>query len=270
MKKKFIILAICLLLVGVFATTYRMQTVSADSGFDSSFDFDSDSDSGGGNIFYLIHLCIEYPPIGIAVVAGIIIYIFINNKKKKEIINNSLSSKLDLLDVSKYPEEKQLEIEAFNIYKRIQYAWMNFDEDALRALTTDEMYNMYLMQMDTLKVKNQKNIMYDIKYLGSKIVDRKEENGQETIIINMQVSCYDFIIDTTTNKPVRGMPNKLNNYNYELTFVKTSDNKELEICPGCGAPVKGNNSGKCEYCGSILISKNYTLVMSKKKMLIQK
>ena len=48
------------------------------------------------------------------------------------------------------------------------------------------------------------------------------------------------------------------------------DNKELDICPRCGAPVEGNNSGVCEYCKSTLINNNYTLVMSKKKMLSQK
>ena len=276
MKKNIIIVILCLFLVGVFASTYRIQTVGADSGFDSSYDSssswssDSDSDGGGGGLFYLIYLCIEYPPLGIAVVTVLVIIYLSNNKKKKKIINNALNSKLELLDVSKYPEEKQLEIQAFNIYKEIQYAWMNFDEEKIRKLTTDEMYNMYLMQLDTLKVKNQKNLMYDIKYLGSNIISREEINGQETIVMNMQVSCYDFIIDTKTNNVVRGIATKLNIYSYELTFVKTVDDKQLDICPQCGAPVEGNNSGVCEYCHSTLISNNYTLVMNKKKMLAQK
>jgi len=85
----------------------------------------------------------------------------------------------------------------------------------------------------------------------------------------MQVSCYDFIIDTRNNSIIRGNTNK-KIYSYELTFVKTNDSKGLDICPRCGAPVEGNNSGVCEYCKSTLISNNYTLVMSKKKMLSQK
>ena len=192
------------------------------------------------------------------------------NKKQKEIIEKALSSKLELLDISKFPEEKRLEIEAFNIYKELQYAWMNFDEERIRRLTTDEMYNMYLMQLDTLKVKNQKNLMYNIKYIGSSIIDRHEENGQETIRMNMQVSCYDFLIDTNTKRVVRGFANKVNYYNYELTFVKTTEKKELNTCPQCGAPVEGNNSGVCPYCKSTLINSDYTLIMSKKKMLSQK
>lgn len=271
MKKRVWIIVICLLLVGVFATTYNIALVGADSGFDSSYD-SGGSDSGDGEaLFYLIYLCIEYPPLGIAVLTIIIIIYLSNKKKAKQILEKALKeNELRLLDVNIFPEEKKLEIEAFNLYKQIQYAWMNFDEDMIRKCTTDEMYNMYLMQLDTLKVKHQKNIMYDIKYLGSSIKEKYEENGQETIIMNMQVSCYDFIINTKTNKVVRGSSSKLNVYSYELTFVRTKENKQIDICPRCGAPVEGNNSGVCEYCRSTLISNNYTLVMSKKKMLAQK
>lgn len=272
MKRSVLILVICLMLVGIFATTYHMELVGADSGFDSSYDSGgSDSDGDLGSIIYLIYLCIEYPPLGIAVLIVITIIYFSEKNGKKKIVNNALNNNnLELLDVNNYNEEKRLEIEAFNIYKQIQYAWMNFDEETIRKLTTDEMYNMYLMQLDTLKVKNQRNLMYDIKYVGSSIKERFEENGQQTIIINMQVSCYDFIINTKNNTVVRGSSSKLHIYNYELTFVKTSDNKNLDICPRCGAPVEGNNSGVCEYCKSTLISSNYTLVMSKKKMISQK
>ena len=52
--------------------------------------------------------------------------------------------------------------------------------------------------------------------------------------------------------------------------LKTVEDKKVDICPQCGAPVEGNNSGECEYCHSTLINSNYTLVMSKKKMLSQK
>ncbi|MBQ2946586.1 MAG: TIM44-like domain-containing protein [Bacilli bacterium] len=269
MKKKVWIIVLCLLLVGVFAVTCNIGLVGADSGFDSSYDSGSDSSDGGG-LFYLIYLCFEYPPLGIAVLIVFSIIYFSNKKKGQKIIEESLNSKLQLLNTSIFPEEKRLEIEAFNLYKQIQFAWMNFDEETLRNCLTDEMYNMYLMQLDTLKVKHQKNIMYDIKYLGSSIKEKYEENGQETIVINMQVSCYDFIINTKTNKVVRGFSSKLNTYSYELTFVRTKENKQADICPQCGAPVEGNNSGVCEYCRSILISNNYTLVMSKKKMLAQK
>ena len=271
MKKRIVLLIIGIFIIGLLVTTYKIGIVGADSGFDASYDSSSSSsDSDGGSIFYLIYLCIEYPPLGLLVLGIIIAVIFSSNKNKNEITNKALTSKLELLDINKYDINKQLEIEAFNIYKTIQFAWMNFDTDTIRKYTTDEMYNMYLMQLETLKVKNQKNLMYDIRYIDSKIVNKYEENNQETYVINMVVSCHDFIIDTNTKKTVRGNPSYKYRYTYELTFVKTVDNKELDICPRCGAPVDLNNSGVCEYCNSTLISNNYTLVMSKKEMKYQK
>ena len=112
--------------------------------------------------------------------------------------------------------------------------------------------------------------MYDIKYIDSKIIDKYTENNQETYVIEMKVSCHDFIIDTNTKKVVRGNPLYKHLYTYELTFVKTTDNKEVDICPRCGAPVGANNSGVCEYCRATLVSNSYTLIMSKKEMKYQK
>ena len=121
MKKSVWIIVICLLLVGVFATTYNISLVGADSGFDSSYDSGSSDSGDGGGLFYLIYLCFEYPPLGIAVVTVLVIIYFSNKKKGKEIIQKALNSKLELLDVNIFPEEKKIEIEAFNLYKQIQY-----------------------------------------------------------------------------------------------------------------------------------------------------
>ena len=46
----------------------------------------------------------------------------------------------------------------FEKYKDIQIAWMNFDYNTLRSKLTDELYNQYAMQLDTMKVKNEQNI----------------------------------------------------------------------------------------------------------------
>ena len=272
-KKKLILVSLFLFLIlGIIL--FKIPIVGADSGYDSSFS-SSSSDSGGSfDISFLIYLAFEHPLLAVIIVICIICYIAYQNKQTqkliKENIEKGLSSTLELLDPKNYDEAKKIEIEAYNLYKQIQFAWMNFDEDLLRKCTTDEMFNMYLIQMDTLKVKNEKNIMYDIKYLNSNIISEEEVNGQKTIKIIMDISCYDFVVNTNTKQVTRGNGAKVNYYTYELTFVKTSESNELIQCPSCGAPVKGNNSGKCEYCKSTLISNNYTLVLSKKKMLSQR
>ena len=272
-KKKILLITLCIALV-IGVSLVAIPLVGADSGYDSSFT-SSSSDSGDGiDISFLIYLALEHPLLALIVVIVFIIYIAYKNQQTqkliKENIEKGLSSTLELLDPKNYDESKALEIEAFNLYKQIQFAWMNFDEDLLRKCTTDEMFNMYLMQMDTLKVKNEKNVMYDIKYISSNIMGEEEVNGQQTIKIRMDVTCYDFVVNTNTKQVTRGNAAKLNTYTYELTFVKTTESNDIIQCPQCGAPVKGNNSGKCEYCKSTLVSSSYTLVLSKKRMLSQR
>ena len=50
----------------------------------------------------------------------------------------------------------EFKTKVFRTYKDIQTAWMNFDTDTIRKLTTDEIYNMYSSQLETLKLKKQK------------------------------------------------------------------------------------------------------------------
>ena len=219
-RKKIIILSLfIILLVGL--VFINLPIVSADSGYDSSFSGGSSGDSGGDfDISFLIYLAFHHPLLALIIVICIVSYIIYQNKQTQKLIQENiekgLSSTLELLDVNDFEESKKLEIEAFNLYKQIQFAWMNFDEDLLRKCTTDEMFNMYLMQMDTLKVKNEKNVMYNIKYLNSYIKGEEEVNGQKTITIAMDVSCYDFVVNLNTKQVTRGNAAKLNIYTYGL------------------------------------------------------
>lgn len=42
-------------------------------------------------------------------------------------------------------------------YTELQTAWMNFDYNKIKPLTTDELYKTYKSGLDTLKEKKQKD-----------------------------------------------------------------------------------------------------------------
>ena len=184
MKKRVVavIMAIFLIFSGNFIIA------SADSGWDYAYDFDYGSDWGsdwdydyGGGYDYDSDFGLGYV-IGSAASGGggsgwgalitvaiiVIVIILLSNKKGGNTSQgrnyNNIPTVLGDEAFSKYPnfnKEKFL-LEAFEIYKGIQLAWSEFDYDSLRKLTTDEMYNMYKMQLETLSIKNEKNIIrYD-------------------------------------------------------------------------------------------------------------
>lgn len=163
------------------------------------------------------------------------------------------------IDISK------LKTHLFEIYEKIQIAWMNFDYDTIRKNTTDELFNMYKAQLDTLKLKKQKNIMEDITFKEAKIYDIKKDQAVITVKVYLVVSFYDYVIKEATNEVVRGDKKTKMQVKYELTFVKSAlNNNQVEKCPNCGAPVDINASATCPYCDSTLVKTASNYVLSKK------
>lgn len=291
MKKKIskIIMSVLLLVIG-FGFIY--MPVKADSGWDSDYDsggwdsgsdwgsdWDSDYDfdfgggyssggsySGGGGI--------SVGAIVIAIFIIVIVVIITKNKPNGKGGSGSSSTKFSnyndidvsrIISVAPNLNINEFKSKAFNIYRDIQIAWMNFDTDIIRNLTTDELYNMYSSQLETLKLKKQKNIMSDISLEEVKVINVKKVGNVITIDTYMRVKCYDYVIKESTGETVRGKNNQKIIIEYVISFVKSSvnDNKE-EKCPNCGAPVEINSSSTCPYCDSTLVRDAGEYVMSKK------
>ena len=70
----------------------------------------------------------------------------------------------DLFSIDENLTKENIINKAFEVYENLQYAWSNFDYEEMRKLVSDELYNQYKLQLDTLKIKNQRNVMEDIKY----------------------------------------------------------------------------------------------------------
>lgn len=291
MKKKLNkILIYIILLITSFGLIY--MPVNADSGWDADYDFDYDSgwDSGsdwdsdydyswgGGSYSSGSYSGDSSWLVAIVIVIIIIVIIYNNtNKNNKNRPNSggrSISNKSNNyhdIDISKINEiDKDMNVnefkdKVFNIYKDIQTAWMNFDTDTIRKLTTDEIYNMYSSQLETLKLKKQKNVMTDITLDEVKIIDIKEQNNIITTSVYLRVKCYDYVIKEATNEVVRGREKDKIVIEYVLSFVKSSvNNNKEEKCPNCGAKVEINSSSTCPYCDSVLVKDASDYVMSKK------
>lgn len=283
--KKITIYLILFLTLVVGANTIKITKVDADSGFDSSYDSggsswggssdswdsssswdSSDSSSGSRKPASLTSLMI-------VVVLFIVVFVIENeiSKRKTEKKQIIKSKDMDLDLISKIDPNLNLyefKNEAFNIYKDVQEAWMNLDDGKIRTLTTDELYNMYSMQLDTLRVKNEKNIMKEINLVTASLTNLKIENNIETATVIMTVNCYDYIVDSQ-NKVVRGNDKNKIEITYELTYIKSVGEK-VNKCPNCGAEIPDDNSTTCEYCRAIITRNTSKWVLSKKQSLNQR
>ena len=157
---------------------------------------------------------------------------------------------------------------AYQIYYEVQNGWMNYDYNSLRKNLSDELYNEYKIQLDTLRLKNQQNKMTDISKSKIVICDVIRNKGTYTIIVHLGVKQKDYIVNMNNpSVPLRG-DKRLHDVYYELTFEMTKD--RTNFCSNCGATLDGNVASQtCPYCNSIVISKNHDLIMLKKKILGQ-
>lgn len=233
------------------------MSVNADSGWDSSRS--SGGDDSGLPILFVAMLFILF-------------MVSLNNISHKH--GRDSSSKFNnykYIDISKIMNVDpnfniyEFKNKVFSIYRDIQTAWMDFDYNTIRILTTDEIYNMYITQLETLKLKKQKNIMKDISLEEVKIINVNKNSNIITIDAYLRVKCYDYVIKESTGETVRGNNKNKIIIEYVLTFVKSSVNdKKEEKCPNCGAQVEIVASNTCPYCKSVLVKDASDYVMSKK------
>ena len=81
---------------------------------------------------------------------------------------------------------------------------------------------------------------------------------------------YDYIIEESTGKVLRGSSTNKLRIVYEMKFRQTlNSNEKVDHCPNCGAKIEMNSSGTCEYCGSKLVSENTKWVLTEKKTMRQ-
>lgn len=260
------------------------NVVFADSGFDSSYDsggsfdsgsgFDSgsswDSDSsfdGEGGAEILIYFIIFAIYITI-----IIIKMCLNSKKSNN--SNDILTKSDEAVVQKIKQYipnfncEEFLTQGYKIYLDVQNAWMNFNLEDVKDVISDEMFNMYQAQLDTLEVKGEQNIMKGFVNINSYIKDVVNQNNNITITTCYIIEFYDYITNKATGKVIRGTSTSKIRATYEMKFRKTLDDSlVIDKCPNCGAKIdKMNGAGRCEYCGSKVVSENAKWILTDKKM----
>ena len=224
MKKRITYVIISVVLLVVILTPIVSK---ADSGWDSDYDIGGWDSGGSWDFGGDWSSSSDWGSAGDIIILGpisliIIIVIFIIVSKVSDAKNNDWEKDKPLITNSKfnidYNDITQKEIDeidstikidefkkkAFKIYKDIQEAWMNFDTDTIRKLTTDEMYNMYSSQLETLKLKHQKNIMKNIEYVDANITNITKEDGVISVVVYLRVKCLDYVINEKTKKTLTG------------------------------------------------------------------
>lgn len=137
--------------------------------------------------------------------------------------------------------------------------------EEVKHFVSDEVYAFGENIVNNMKKEGHRQ-MYDELNVKSSSISSIEVNEDDYIIkVYLQSRYLNYIISLDDGSYVSGDDNNRIQVDYELTIVKKRLTKNRNIvrkCPGCGAPINVNASGKCEYCGSIYNQVDYDWVIT--------
>lgn len=183
-----------------------------------------------------------------------IIVFYVGTKRKNSNINienlknQDCEDKLELMGLT----TSEFKNQAFKIFTDTLTAYMNFDEETLKQNVTGQTYFNYLNELETLKQRNEQNILKDFEKIEIKIPAAEEDNDVTVIMAYIHIILYDYIIDTNTNKVIKGSSTSKVDKEYMVTFAKDSSNDPLVICPNCGEKIVVHENVRCEYCNAVV------------------
>lgn len=194
--------------------------------------------------------------------------VIIRNKNTDDNLDEVVDyDKTKILEVLPDFDERVFIYTVYQLYRDIQEAWMNAEMDAMRSLVTDELYNMYSMQVKTLVLKQEKNIMKDFNFYSASITKMEITSKTVSLYVNINLECFDYIVDKD-GKTIRGNDKSKVWYNYMMIFTRSIEEKENK-CPNCGATLESETVSTCKYCHTKIINKNYDWVLAKKMVISQ-
>ena len=153
-----------------------------------------------------------------------------------------------------------------NTFVMLHSAIMLGDLERVEHKLTDDLILEFQKKIDDLNKKNYRQ-MYDELNVKSTTIESITEEEDRYLINVLLVSRYmDYIVDQDTLDFVSGINDHRIEKNNYLTFSKRKNSKNESLarkCPGCGANINANFSGKCEYCGTTYDSVNYDWILEK-------
>ena len=152
-----------------------------------------------------------------------------------------------------------------NIFIKILHAIMFNKIETIDHFVSDDVYQELQNKLDELNNNNLIQMYEMTNVKESRIINVDETNDKFIIEIELVSRYVEYKMDKDTKKVISGnSENRVEKVNY-LTFEKYKNTKvqsSSRKCPNCGANMDINNSGKCDYCGSIYNLEDYDFILT--------
>ncbi len=140
-----------------------------------------------------------------------------------------------------------------NVFIQLHMAVVTKELENVKHFLSDEVYNLYKQKVDNLTQRHLIQMYDEINVAQTEILNYQVTNTDMIIKVYILSRYLDYLMDEDGNYVSGDTDVRSERANY-LTFTKKINHKEMgsvRKCPGCGASIDVNASGKCAYCGTI-------------------
>ena len=153
------------------------------------------------------------------------------------------------------------------IFTELQEAWSSLNWERARPHETDSIFQMHRYWIDAYKAQHLRNVLDRYQITAMQPVKIKQDAFYQAITLRIFAQGFDYTINDG-GQLVSGSKTNLRRWSEYWTFVRYSKAKPVAAradlnCPNCGAPLKVNAVGICEFCGGKITSGEFDWVLSK-------
>ena len=164
-------------------------------------------------------------------------------------------------------EWREFEARAVLIFNELQVAWSSLQWERARPHETDNIFQMHQYWIEAYKRQGLRNALDNFRITRMQPVKIKEDAFYNSITMRIWAEGYDYTVDRS-GKIVSGSNKKLRRWSEYWTFIRNRNSRPSHAradlnCPNCGAPLKINVTGICEYCHGKVTSGEFDWVLSK-------
>jgi hypothetical protein len=153
------------------------------------------------------------------------------------------------------------------IFDELQTAWSTLNWERARPHETDNLFQMHQYWIDAYKRQHLRNALDQPRITALQPVKIKEDAFYISITLRVGAQGYDYTVNDR-GEIVCGSKTNLRYWSEYWTFIRSRKAKAMPAsanlnCPNCGAPLKVNNAGVCEFCGGKITSGEFDWVLSR-------
>lgn len=167
-----------------------------------------------------------------------------------------------------YPDFKWSEFTEYvkKVFVSLQTSWSTLDWKKARAYQTDYLFQTHLYWIENYKKSGLRNVIEKIEIEKINPVKIERDAFYDAFTLRIRARMIDYVINNE-NKILQGSKNKPREFTEYWTFArragfKGKSDSDFEKCPNCGAELKINKTGFCEYCDAKISSGQFDWVLA--------